>query len=151
MSDGLYSINEKVFASRGPQPKTREPRLLRPRFRYRYVALFALIGLLPLRANHPVRWWAVGLCGLFLVVALLKSELLRPLNRVWTRLGLLMGRVVSPVITAILFYLVVTPTGLLFRLFGKDPLCLVFDPNVKSYWIERRPPGPPPETMTNQF
>ena len=112
---------------------------------------FALVGLLPLRANHPVRWWALAFGGLFLVVALLQPVFLRPLNRIWTKLGLLMGRVVSPVITALLFYLVVTPTGFLFRLLGKDPLRLAFDAGVPSYWIERRPPGPSSETMSNQF
>ena len=112
---------------------------------------FVLVGLSPLRANHPVRWWALAMGGLFLGVALLQPMWLRPLNRVWTKLGLLMGRVVSPVITALLFYLVVTPTGLLFRLLGKDPLRLALDAGVRSYWIERRPPGPLPETMSNQF
>ena len=60
----------------------------------------------------------------FLPSGFLKPAWLRPLNKIWTKLGLLMGRVVSPVITAVLFYLVVTPTGLLFRIFGKDPLRL---------------------------
>ena len=111
----------------------------------------ALVGLSPLRAHHPVRWWALALSSLFLVVAVFQPVSLRPLNRVWTKLGLLMGRVVSPVITALLFYLVVTPTGFLFRLLGKDPLRLTLDAGVRSYWIERRPPGPSPETMSNQF
>jgi hypothetical protein len=61
---------------------------------------FALVGLLPLRANHPVRWWALALGGLFLIVAFLQPVWLRRLNRVWTKLGLLMGRVISPVVTA---------------------------------------------------
>jgi hypothetical protein len=112
---------------------------------------FVLVGLSPLRSHHSVRWWAFPLAGLFLATAFLKPGWLRPLNRIWTKLGILMGRVVSPVITALLFYLVVTPTGLLFRLFGKDPLRLAFEPGAKSYWIERKPPGPLPETMTNQF
>jgi hypothetical protein len=112
---------------------------------------FALVALSPLRSHHPVRLWALALGGLFLAVALLQPVRLHPLNRIWTKLGLLMGRVVSPVITALLFYLVVTPTGLLFRLLGKDPLRLASDAGVGSYWIERRPPGPPPETMSNQF
>jgi hypothetical protein len=112
---------------------------------------FVLVGLSPLRSHHPIRWWAFLLAGLFLAVAFLKPAWLRPLNKIWTKLGILMGRVVSPVITALLFYLVVTPTGLLFRLFGKDPLRLAFEPGAKSYWIERKPPGPLPETMTNQF
>jgi|SRR5271170_2901599 len=112
---------------------------------------FVLVGLSPLRAHHPVRGWAFPVAGLFLAVAFLNPAWLRPLNKLWTKLGILMGRVVSPVITALLFYLVVTPTGLLFRLFGKDPLRLAFEPGAKSYWIERKPPGPLPETMTNQF
>jgi hypothetical protein len=58
---------------------------------------------------------------------------------------------VNPVVTGLLFFLVVTPTGFLFRLLGKDPLRLAFDAETRSYWIERRPPGPAPETMRNQF
>jgi Saxitoxin biosynthesis operon protein SxtJ len=112
---------------------------------------FVLVGLAPLRAHHPVRLWAFLLAGLFSAVGVLQPIWLRPLNKVWTKLGLLMGRVVSPVVTGLLFYLVVTPTGLLFRLFGKDPLRLAFEPGAKSYWIERKPPGPSPETMANQF
>ena len=59
--------------------------------------------------------------------------------------------VVNPLVMGLLFYLTVTPTGLLMRLFGKDPLRLRFDPEAKSYWIERQPPGPAPETMRHQF
>jgi hypothetical protein len=64
---------------------------------------------------------------------------------------LLLGRVVSPLITALLFFLVVTPIGLLFRLLKKDPLRLASSAEVSTYWIERQPPGPAPETMRNQF
>jgi hypothetical protein len=58
---------------------------------------------------------------------------------------------VSPVVLAVMFYLLVAPIGLLWRVLGKDPLRLRFDPRAASYWIERRPPGPEPETFTNQF
>jgi hypothetical protein len=116
-----------------------------------FAVFFVLVALLPLRTHHPVRWWALPVAGLFLLIGLLKPLWLRPLNKFWTKLGLLMGRVVSPVIAAVLFYAVVTPTGILFRLLGKDPLRLSHDPEARSYWIERRPPGPAPETMTNQF
>jgi hypothetical protein len=116
-----------------------------------FAVCFALVALSPLRTHHPIRWWAFPVAGLFLLIGLLKPVWLRPLNKHWTKLGLLMGRIVSPVITAVLFYAVVTPTGILFRLFGKDPLCRSRDPEARSYWIERRPPGPAPETMTNQF
>lgn len=73
------------------------------------------------------------------------------MNRVWTQLGLLLGRVVSPVVAGLLFFLVVTPLGLLFRALGKDPLSLARNPGVNSYWINRHPPGPQPNSMLDQF
>jgi hypothetical protein len=116
-----------------------------------FAIFFTLVGLLPLRQHHPLRWWALALAGVFLVVALLQPGWLRPLNRVWTTLGLLLGRVVSPVVTGLLFFLVVTPIGLLFRLLKKDPLRLASSSGTETYWIERKPPGPVPDTMRNQF
>jgi Saxitoxin biosynthesis operon protein SxtJ len=116
-----------------------------------FCALFALVGLSPLRAHHPVRWWALAVSAAFLIITLVRSAWLAPLNRIWTKLGVLMGRIISPVITALLFYVVVTPTAFLFRLLGKDPLRLHSDAEVRSYWIERHPPGPLPDTMPNQF
>jgi hypothetical protein len=120
-------------------------------FAFVFAVFFVLVGLSPLRAHHPVRWWAFPIAGLFLFVGILKPALLGPVNKYWTKLGLLMGRIVSPVITAVLFYAVVTPTAILFRILGKDPLRLSRDPEVRSYWIVRQPPGPAPETMANQF
>ena len=116
-----------------------------------FAIFFAVVGFSPLRTHHTMRSWAFPVAGLFLIVGILKPVWLRPLNKCWTKLGLLMGRIVSPVITAVLFYAVITPTALLFRMLGKDPLRLSRDPEARSYWIERRPPGPPAETMTNQF
>jgi saxitoxin biosynthesis operon SxtJ-like protein len=110
-----------------------------------------LVGLAPLRSHHPLRWWALALSGVFLTIAFVTPGWLRPLNRVWTKLGLLMSRVVNPIVTGALFFLVVTPIALLARLFGKDPLRLATDPRACSYWIERQPAGPPPATMANQF
>jgi hypothetical protein len=85
------------------------------------------------------------------VLALARPKTLAPLNRVWTGVGLLLHRVVNPLAMAFVFYGTVAPIGLVLRLLGKDPLRLRFDADVKTYWIERRPPGPAPETMTNQF
>jgi hypothetical protein len=116
-----------------------------------FAVFFVMVGLSPLRAHHPMRSWAFPVAGLFLLVGTLKPVWLRPLNKYWTKLGLLIGRIVSPIITAILFYAVVTPTALLFRILGKDPLHLARDSEARSYWIERQPPGPAPETMRNQF
>ena len=80
-------------------------------FAFVFAVFFGLVALSPLRAHHPMRWWAVPIAGLFLFVGILRPVWLRPLNKYWTKLGLLMGRIVGPVITAVLFYAVVTPTG----------------------------------------
>ena len=69
----------------------------------------------------------------------------------WVKLGALLYVIVSPIVMALLFYLTVTPLALLMRVPGKDPLRLRRDPNAASYWIERTPPGPAPESMKNQF
>jgi hypothetical protein len=69
----------------------------------------------------------------------------------WTRLGVLLGKVVSPIALGILFYAVLTPVALILRLTGQDPLRLRPDRGGDSYWITRKPPGPPPDSMGNQF
>ncbi len=71
------------------------------------------------------------------------------MNRLWTRFGLLIHAIVSPVVLGLLFYGVITPTGLIMRALGKDPLGLAYEPAAESYWIKRRPPAP--ETMRDQF
>jgi len=89
--------------------------------------------------------------GAVFAVAMLAPTLLAPLNRLWTRFGLLLHRIVSPVVLGIMFFLVVTPMGLLMRAFGKDPLRLRFEKDLPSYWINRNPPGPAPDTLDHQF
>jgi hypothetical protein len=116
-----------------------------------FAAVFALIGFWPLLAGSGPRPWALALGALFAAAAFLVPRALKPLNRLWFRFGLLLHRIVSPVVMALLFYLTVTPIALLMRIAGKDPLRLKFERNAKSYWIERAPPGPAPETMRNQF
>jgi Saxitoxin biosynthesis operon protein SxtJ len=87
----------------------------------------------------------------FAAAAAVRPHLLAPLNRLWLKLGLLLHRVVTPAIMGLLFYLVITPMGLVMRLRGTDFLRLRRDPRAQSYWIVRTPPGPAPETMKNQF
>lgn len=103
-----------------------------------------------LQGNSP-RLWAVVASGIILIVAVFAAAILRPFNRLWAKFGLVLHRIVGPMALGILFLGVVTPTGLLMRLFGKDHLGLSFDRNVSSYWIIRTPPGPTAESLRNQF
>jgi len=106
-----------------------------------------------LNAWHAGRiWpWTAGVAAAFLVAALMRPALLNPLNRLWLKFGLLLHRIVNPVIMALVFYGTVLPTGLVLRAMGKDLLRLRREPEADSYWIVRTPPGPAPETMKDQF
>lgn len=116
-----------------------------------FAAVFAVVGLAPLVHGRELRPWALGLAAAFLVLALVAPRALRPLNRVWFRLGLALHHVVTPVVMGLLFFLTVTPMGVLMRLSGKDPLRLKRDSQATSHWIPRQPPGPAPQSMRNQF
>jgi cell division protein FtsW (lipid II flippase) len=120
-------------------------------FGFVMAAFFVLLGLAPLRHHLPVRIWSLALALVFLVFALLRPAVLAPLNKAWMALGLLLSRVVTPVVIGLMFYLVFTPVGFLYRLLGRDPLHLKFSNGTSSYWIKRDPPGPLSEEMVNQF
>ena len=98
-----------------------------------------------------MRLWALIAALVFLGAAIVIPRALAPLNRLWLRFGELLNRITSPIALAILFYGVVMPTGIAMRLFGKDPLRLRRDAQARSYWIDRDPPGPPPDSLKNQF
>ena len=116
-----------------------------------FAGLFLLIGLYPWFFGGESRLWALGVGGIFAAAALLVPALLGPLNRLWTLLGMLLHRVTSPIVLGVMFFLVITPMGVAMRLFGKDPLRLRFDRQGSSYWVERSPPGPNPDTFSDQF
>ena len=113
----------------------------------------ALAAVTSLNAWHLGRlWpWTGGLAALLLAAALLRPAILHPLNLIWLKFGLLLHRVVNPVLMALIFYGTVLPTGLVMRMMGKDMLRLKRQPGADSYWIVRKPPGPSPETMRDQF
>ena len=116
-----------------------------------FAVVFLLIAGWPLWYGEAPRWWAAGVAAVFALIAMVRPALLAGLNRQWMKLGLLLGKVVSPIALGLLFYGVITPIGAVMRLAGKDPLRLKFDRGADSYWIRRQPPGPPPDSMTNQF
>jgi hypothetical protein len=120
-------------------------------FGFVFTILFAIIGLAPLVFGDGFRLWALFLAAAFLIISTARPRTLSPLNLLWTKFGLLLHRIVSPMVMALLFFSVVTPIGLLMRGFGKRPLNLGFDHETPSYFILREPPGPAPETMKQQF
>ncbi|MGB8895669.1 MAG: SxtJ family membrane protein, partial [Pseudolabrys sp.] len=114
-------------------------------------AAFAVMSLLNWwHGGHSWRWTG-GIAVLFLAAALLYPATLKPFNRLWLKFGLLLHKVVNPIVMALVFFGTVLPTGLIMRALGKDPLRLKRQPNANSYWIERRPLGPAPESMKDQF
>ena len=114
-------------------------------------AALAVIGVLPVLGGGSARWWLVAIGGAVAVIGLVWPSLLAPLNRLWTRFGLLLSRVTNPIVMALMFFVVLMPSGLLMRLFGKDPLRRGFDAHATTYWIDRDPPGPEGDSMRNQF
>ena len=98
-----------------------------------------------------LEWLLGGIGSALLVFGFVAPSLLAPLNRAWTKLGLLLFVIVNPIVLGLIFLLTIVPIGLLLRLFGKDPLRLRFEPDADSYWISREPPGPAPDSMPQQF
>ena len=114
-------------------------------------AVCGLVGAVRLGFGYDHAVWWLGAAAVALGFALVRPTALAPLNRVWLRLGLLLYKVVNPVVMGLVFFTTVVPIGLVMRALGKDPLRLKRDPDAASYWIARDPPGPAPDTMKNQF
>ena len=114
-------------------------------------AAATVLGLVPWLRGASPRPWAVAVAAGFLLVACATPRWLRPLNRAWMAFGHVAHIVVSSVLMAVIFYGVVTPLAWMLRRMGHDLLRLRFEPHAATYWLERRPPGPAPETMKNQF
>ena len=113
-----------------------------------FFIVFLLIAIYPLINQGEIRIWSLIISFLFLFFGLLNSKILTPLNKLWFRFGLFLGKIISPIIMAVIFFLVVTPIGLLMRLFGKDVLNLKLNKKKSSYWIEKVGPK---SKMKNQF
>ena len=104
-----------------------------------FFVLFLVIGLWPLINNNEIKIWSIAISVVFLVLGLLNSKLLLPLNKLWFKFGLLLGKIISPLVMVIIFFLVVTPIGYLMRMLKKDLLNLKLN-DEKSYWIEKNEP-----------
>jgi Saxitoxin biosynthesis operon protein SxtJ len=129
----------------------REPPSLRS-FGLTFVVVFALIGVSPIVLHHlGPRWWALATSAAFLAVTFIAPNLLKPLNQLWFRFGMLLHKVFNPLVLGLMFIVVITPIALVLRLLGKRLIPLKPDVNAASYWIKREPPGPAPESLRNQF
>jgi hypothetical protein len=116
-----------------------------------FAVVFAIIALWPLIHWEVPRLWATAIAVIFFAIALIRPALLRPLNIVWFKFGLLLSKIVTPVIMALVYVTTVVPTGMLLRLKGKNLLGLKRDPDKTSFWVVRDAPGPVPGSMKRQF
>ena len=112
-----------------------------------FFVVFLVIATYPLINGDELRLWSLIISLVFLFLGLVNSEILNPLNKLWFKFGIFLGKIVSPLVMGIIFFLVVTPIGLLMRLLNKDLLNLRFN-NNGSYWIEKTEPK---SKMKNQF
>lgn len=116
-----------------------------------FTAVFLIVGLWPLVHGEPVRLWSLAIAGIVLAIALIRPALLGPLNRLWMKFGLLLHKIVNPIVMGLVFFFAVVPTAFIIKLMGKDPLRRKLDRDAATYWIDRNPPGPAPDSMKNQF
>ena len=114
-------------------------------------AFFVLVAAVRFWKGEPWAWLPLPVAGIFLCLALFWTAPLKPLNRLWFKFGLLLHKIVNPIVMGLLFYLAVTPMAILLRMLRKDLLKLRRDDAAESYWIPRQPPGPTPESMKSQF
>ena len=112
-----------------------------------FFIVFLLIALYPLLKGNDLRIWSLIISFIFLVLGLINSKILTPLNRLWFKFGLLLGRFISPIIMGIIFFVVVTPIGIIMRLLKKDLLNLKYN-KKETYWIDK---SGPKSKMKNQF
>ncbi len=112
-----------------------------------FFIVFLIIAIYPILSDGNLRLWSLVISLVFLILGLINSRFLTPLNKLWFKFGIILGKIISPIIMGIIFFLVVTPIGLLMRLLKKDVLNLKFNDN-KTYWIEKNGPR---SKMKNQF
>ena len=112
-----------------------------------FCIVFMIISLWPLLSQNEIRIWSLIISITFFLLGLINSTLLKPLNKLWFKFGILLGNIISPIIMGIIFFFVITPIGFIIRLIGKDVLNLKYNSD-KSYWIKK---AGPKSKMKNQF
>lgn len=116
-----------------------------------FAGVFVIVALFPLFTGGDFRYWAGLIAFIFCVLALFAPKALKILNLWWFKFGLLLGRFVSPIVIAVVYFTTVTPTGIVMRLLGKDLLRLKLQPDAKTYWIDKSEDKNRMGSMKNQF
>ena len=111
-------------------------------FGFVFFVVFFVISLWPILSENEIRIWSLILSVIFFILGMLNSKILTPLNKVWFRFGIFLGNFIAPIVMGVVFFLVVTPTGILAKLFKKDLINLKKN-NDKTYWVEKK------ETISN--
>jgi hypothetical protein len=148
------STNQRSRFESSHESFSREEAIVAPSnrsFGFVMAAAFAIFTIVNAWFEGQVWVWTGVIAGLFLLAVLVIPAALSPLNQLWLKLGLLLHKVVNPLVMGLLFFGTVLPTGVVLRLMGKDLLRLKPQAGTKSYWIEREPPGPTPDSMKDQF
>ena len=101
-----------------------------------FFIIFLLVALWPLINSDFIRLWALGIASIFLVLGIINSKILTPFKKGWIKLGEILGKIIAPIVMGFIYFIIITPIGLLMRLVGKDVLNLKFNKN-DSYWIKR--------------
>lgn len=121
------------------------------RFGYTFAAIFLVIGVVSLwRQGHYGDYWLGG-SAVFAIIATISPRVLAPFNKAWMKLAIALSSITTPIVMGLLFFGFITPMAMAIRIKGKDPLRLKRDAAARSYWIERNPPGPAPESLKHQF
>lgn len=113
-----------------------------------FFIVFLFIALYPITYSEDIRIWSLIISFIFIILGLLNSKILTPLNKLWFKFGVILGKIISPIIMGIIFFLVVTPIGLIMKVLGKDLLRLKYNKKDNTYWIEK---SGPTSKMKNQF
>ncbi len=103
-----------------------------------FFIVFLVIALWPLTKKGEINLYLISIALIFLVLGLLNSKILSPFNKAWIKLGEILGRIIAPIVMAIVYFLILTPISLLVRLFGKDLIGMKFSNDIKSYWVKRK-------------
>lgn len=143
--NNCITMSEKSHSSQQVKPPSERS------FGIVFTVVFLLIAFYPLIDSQSIRGWALAVALVFAALAVFVPRVLTPLNLAWFRVGLLLHKIVNPLVLGLIYFAVIVPAGFLMRRFRKDPLKLLQDPESTSYWVTRTPPGPSPDSLRHPF